>query len=93
MEGPPIKVCELLSGLDGVTYLERTAVNSAKDVIKTKKAIKKAFRNQIDGKGFSLVEILSMCPTDWKLTPVEATTFVENQMKQVFPLGVFEDKQ
>jgi 2-oxoglutarate ferredoxin oxidoreductase subunit beta len=89
-EGPPIKVCELLSQLDGVTYLERVAVSSAKDVIKAKKAIKRAFENQINGLGFSLVEVLSMCPTDWKVTPKKAVDFVNTEMKQVFPLGVFK---
>ena len=91
-EGPPIRVCELLASLDGVTYLERVAVDSAKNVIKAKKAVKKAFQNQIDGKGFSLVEILSMCPTDWKVSPKEAVEFVTNQMQDVFPLGVFKDR-
>ncbi len=91
-EGPPIKVCEMLSTLDGVTYLERVAISSTKDVIKAKKAIKKAFQNQIDGKGYSLVEVLSMCPTDWKLPPNKAVDFVNNEMKKVFPLGVFKDK-
>ena len=90
-EGPPIKVCELLSSLDGVTYLERVSVGRAKDVIKAKKAVKKAFTNQIDGKGFSMVEILSMCPTDWKLSPKQAVDFVNNDMKEAFPLGVFKD--
>ena len=91
-EGPPMKVCELLSSLDGVTYLERVAVSTPKDVIKAKKAIKKAFTNQIKGKGFSLVEVLSMCPTDWKVTPAQAVDFVNNEMKKVFPLGVFKDR-
>jgi 2-oxoglutarate ferredoxin oxidoreductase subunit beta len=91
-EGPPIKVCEMLSTLDGVTYLERVAISTAKDVIKAKKAIKKAFQNQIDGKGYSLVEVLSMCPTDWKVSPDKAVDFVNNEMKKVFPLGVFKDK-
>ena len=91
-EGPPIKVCELLSNLDGVTYLERVAVSSAKDVINAKKAIKRAFQNQIDHRGFSLVEVLSMCPTDWKLTPVQALNFVNTDMKSVFPLGIFKEK-
>ncbi len=91
-EGPPIKVCEMLSTLDGVTYLERVAISTAKDVIKAKKAVKKAFQNQIDGKGYSLVEVLSMCPTDWKLPPNKAVDFVNNEMKKVFPLGVFKDK-
>ncbi len=90
-EGPPIKVCELLSNLDGVAYLERVAVSTAKDVIKAKKAIKKAFLNQIEGRGYSLVEVLSMCPTDWKLTPKQAVDFVNNEMKKVFPLGVYKD--
>lgn len=91
-EGPPIKVCELLSNLDGVTYLERVAVSTAKDVIKAKKAIKRAFLNQIEGRGFSLVEVLSMCPTDWKLSPVQATDFVNTDMKSVFPLGIFKEE-
>lgn len=91
-EGPPMKICELLSQLDGVTYLERVAVSTPKDVIKAKKAIKKAFTNQIEGKGFSFVEILSMCPTDWKISPTEAVKFVNEDMKEVFPLGVYKDK-
>ena len=82
----------MLSTLGGVTYLERVAISTAKDVIKAKKAIKKAFQNQIDGKGYSLVEVLSMCPTDWKLPPNKAVDFVNNEMKKVFPLGVFKDK-
>ena len=91
-EGGPINVCDLLSTLDGVKYLERVSVTSAKDVRKAKKAIKKAFQNQIDGVGYSLVEVLSMCPTDWKLSPKKAVEFVENQMKEIFPLGVFKDE-
>lgn len=90
-EGPPLRVCELLSSLDGVAYLERVAVASPKDVVAAKRAIKKAFQNQIDGKGFSLVEVLSMCPTDWKLSTAKAIDFVNNEMKRVFPLGVFKD--
>ena len=91
-EGPPLKVCELLSSLDGVCYLERTAVSTPKDVNATKRAIKKAFQNQIDGKGFSLVEVLSMCPTDWKLSTAKSVDFVNNEMKKVFPLGVIKDR-
>jgi 2-oxoglutarate ferredoxin oxidoreductase subunit beta len=92
-EGPPMKVCELLSSLDGVAYLERVAVSTAKDVARAKKAIKKAFLNQIEGRGFSLVEVLSMCPTDWKVSPVQGVDFVNNEMKEVFPLGVYKDCQ
>ncbi len=90
-QGPPLKVCELLASLDGVSYLERVAVSTAKDTIKAKKAIKKAFQNQLDGKGYSLVEVLSMCPTDWKVSPKQAVEFVNNEMKTVFPLGVYKD--
>ncbi len=91
-EGGPIRICELLSNLDGVSYLERTSVSSPKDVIVAKRAIKKAFENQMDGKGYSLVEVLSMCPTDWKLTPQDAVKFVNDEMKKTFPLGVFKDR-
>ena len=90
-EGPPMKVCELLSSLDGVAYLERVAVSTPKDVIKSKKAIRKAFVAQLAGKGFCLVEVLSMCPTDWKVGPLEAVNFVNEQMKSVFKLGVYKD--
>ena len=90
-EGPPLKVCELLSALDGVCYLERTAVSTPKDVNATKRAIKKAFQNQIDGRGFSLVEVLSMCPTDWKMSTAKAVSFVNDEMKKVFQLGVYKD--
>ena len=83
----------MLSALGGVCYLERVSVSSPKDVMKAKKAIKKAFENQIAGKGFSLVEVLSMCPTDWKLSPREALDFVNDKMKAAFPLGVFKDRQ
>lgn len=91
-EGGPIRVCEMLSNLDGVCYLERTSVSSPKDVMAAKRAIKKAFENQMDGKGYSLVEVLSMCPTDWKLTPQDAIKFVNDEMKKSFPLGVFKDR-
>ncbi len=91
-EGGPIRICELLSHLDGVSYLERTSVSSPKDVIVAKRAIKKAFKNQMEGKGYSLVEVLSMCPTDWKLTPQDAIKFVNDEMKKTFPLGVFKDR-
>jgi 2-oxoglutarate ferredoxin oxidoreductase subunit beta len=90
-EGPPLKVCELLSSLDGVTYLERAALSSPKDVANAKRAIKKAFEYQMAGRGFSLVEVLSMCPTDWKLSTAKSVDFVNEQMKKVFPLGVFKD--
>jgi 2-oxoglutarate ferredoxin oxidoreductase subunit beta len=91
-QGYPIKVCELLSGLDGPYYLERCAVDIPKNIIKTEKAIKTAFKNQIDNKGFSMVEILSMCPTGWGKTAVQAKKWITDVMAQYYPLGVFRDR-
>ncbi|MFH1368101.1 MAG: thiamine pyrophosphate-dependent enzyme [Elusimicrobiota bacterium] len=92
-DGLPMKVCELLSSLEAVAYLERTAVNNPKNIINTKKAIKKAFQNQIDGKGFSLVEVLSQCPVDWGMTPKDAIKWVDTDLMKTFPLGVYKDKK
>ena len=89
--GYPIKVCELLSNVDGAAYLERVAVNNVANIRKAKAAIKKAFQNQIDGKGFSLVEVVSTCPTNWGLTPAKALEFVETDMIPYYPLGVYKD--
>ena len=72
-------------------YVERTAVNSPANIRKAKKAIKKAFQTQIDDLGFSLVEILSPCPTNWRMTPVESWQWVDTVMSQAFPLGVIKD--
>ncbi len=90
--GYPIRVCEMLSQLDGAAYLERVAVNNVKNVRKAKAAIKKAFENQINGVGFSLVEVVSTCPTNWGLTPDAALQFVEEKMIPYYPLGVHKDK-
>ncbi len=89
--GYPVKVCELLSNVDGAAYVERVAVNNVKNINKAKKAIKKAFQNQIDGKGFSLVEVLSTCPTNWGLTPDKALGWLEENMMPYYPLGVYKD--
>ncbi len=70
--GYPVKVCELLQNVDGAAYLERVAVNSPANIKKAKAAIKKAFQNQLEGKGFSLVEVVSTCPTNWGMTPEKA---------------------
>lgn len=90
--GYPVKVCEMLSQLDGPEYLERVAVNSVKNIRAAKKAIKKAFQNQLDGKGFSLVEVLSTCPTNWGMTPVKALSWVDEKMIPYYPLGVYKDR-
>jgi len=90
--GLPVKVCELLSNVDGATYLERVAVDSVKNVNKAKKAIKKAFQNQVEGKGFSLVEVLSTCPTNWGLTPEKSIEWLQENMMPYYPLGVYKDR-
>ncbi len=90
--GFPLKVCELLSNVDGATYLERVAVNNVKNVKAAKKAIKKAFQYQVEGKGFSLIEVVSTCPTNWGMTPQNALKWLEDNMLPYYPLGVYKDK-
>jgi len=90
--GFPIKVSELLSALDAPEYIERVAVNNVKNVRAAKKAIKKAFQNQIEGKGFSLVEVVSSCPTNWGMTPSNALKWIDEKMIPYYPLGVYRDK-
>ncbi len=90
--GFPIKVCEMLSELEGPEYLERVTVSNVKNIVKAKKAIKKAFQNQIDGKGFSLVEVVSTCPTNWGMTPQNALKWLEENMLPYYPLGVYKDR-
>jgi 2-oxoglutarate ferredoxin oxidoreductase subunit beta len=90
--GYPIKVCEMLAQLEGPEYLTRVAVNSVKNVNTAKKAIEKAFRNQVEGKGFSLVEVLSGCPTNWGMTPQAALKWIDDAMIPYYPLGVYKDR-
>ena len=91
-QGMPIRICELLSTLDAPAFIERVAVNNVAHVRQAKKAILKAFKNQVEGKGFSLVEVVSTCPTNWGLTPEKACAFVEEQMIPFYPLGNFKDR-
>jgi 2-oxoglutarate ferredoxin oxidoreductase subunit beta len=91
MEGYPIRMSEILALIKGSAYIERVAVNSPANIKKAKKAIRKAFHAQIDCLGFSLVEILSPCPTNWKMTPVESWKWVDEVMTKEFPLGTIKD--
>ncbi len=89
--GYPVKVCEMLSQLDGPAYIQRVSVHDVKNVVAAKKAIRKAFEAQIAGKGFSLIEVLSTCPTNWGLPPQEALKWLEENMIPQFPLGVYKE--
>jgi 2-oxoisovalerate ferredoxin oxidoreductase beta subunit len=91
-EGSPIRVCELLAALEAPVYLERVALIDPKTTAKTRKAVKKAIQMQVEGRGFSLVEILSPCPTGWKITPADSRKWIEENMLPVFPLGVYRDR-
>ena len=93
VEGPPMRVCELLATLDGPSYIERVALTDAKNHMRARKAVRKAFQNQIEGLGFSFVEVLTACPSGWKVTPQEAVRWVEKNMIPIFPLGVFKDRR
>ena len=90
--GYPVHVCEMLSTLDGVAYAERVSVDCVKNVNRAKKAIKKAFETQIAGKGFTIVEVISACPTNWGLAPNEALDWLRENMLPYYPLGVYKDK-
>jgi 2-oxoglutarate/2-oxoacid ferredoxin oxidoreductase subunit beta len=90
-EGHPLHVAELLAAVEGSSFICRTSVHSAGNVLKTKRAIEKSFRCQMEEKGFSLVEILSPCPVDWKKSPVESLNWMREKMIPVFPLGTFKD--
>lgn len=90
-QGNPIRVCEMLSTLDGVALAQRVSVDNVKNVNAAKKAIKKAFQNQIDGKGYSIVEVLSTCPTNWGMDPVDALDWLRDNMMPYYPLGVYKD--
>lgn len=92
VQGYPIRVCEMLSTLDGVALAQRVAVDSVPHIRESKKAIRKAFENQRDKKGFSIVEVLSTCPTNWGLSPVEALERLRKDMIPYYPLGVYKDK-
>ena len=90
--GYPVKVSEMLSQLDGAAYIERVAINNTKNIRAAAKAIKKAFTYQTEGKGFTLIEVVSTCPTNWGLTPEKSMGWLEENMLPYYPLGVYKDK-
>lgn len=90
--GYPVRICEMLSELEGPEYLARVAVNNVKNVKAAGRAIEKAFKNQIEGKGFSLVEVISACPTNWGMTPENALKWIDDSMIPYYPLGVYKDR-
>jgi 2-oxoglutarate ferredoxin oxidoreductase subunit beta len=90
-DGFPLKISEMLAVLEGTRFIERTALSSPKEILKTKRAIKKAFEIQIDKKGFSMVEALAMCPTYWGMEPVDACKRIENELIKTYPLGVLKE--
>jgi len=93
LQGYPINICEMFSAIKGAKYLERVAVDIPANIIKAKKAIKKAFENQVNNVGFSLVEVLSQCPTNWGTDAVKSLEFVQKDMMAQYPLGVFKDEK
>jgi 2-oxoisovalerate ferredoxin oxidoreductase beta subunit len=91
-EGYPLHISELLSSLDAPVYIERVGLGSVKQIMGASKAIKKGIENQVRGLGFSLIEILSPCPTIWKMQPVDAQKYVREELEKIYPLGVFRDR-
>ncbi len=89
--GNPIRMSEMLATIDGAKFIERTAVNNPANVRKTKKAIKRAFECQIKGLGFAMVEVLSTCPTNWGMAPLDALKRLEDEMIPYYPLGNYKD--
>ncbi|MBP1565956.1 MAG: 2-oxoglutarate oxidoreductase [Oscillospiraceae bacterium] len=89
--GFPLKVCEIISQIDGTAFAQRVAVDSVPHIKEAKKAIRKAFENQKEKRGFSIVEVLSSCPTNWGMTPSEALKRIREEMIPYYPLGIFKD--
>ena len=90
-QGYPLHMCELLNTLNGPSYIARVTASDAANVRKAKAAVKEAFQHQIDGKGFSFVEFVSNCPTNWGMTPVESLKYVHEEVIKEFPLGIFRN--
>jgi 2-oxoglutarate ferredoxin oxidoreductase subunit beta len=93
LAGYPVRMTDMLAHLDGVVYLERVAVNNAKNILRTKKALRYAFEIQLAGKGFSMVEVLATCPTNWRLSPVDSNKWLEDNLMAYYPLRRIKDVQ
>ena len=90
--GYPIRACELINTLESPVFVERVSVHDVKNIMKAKKAIKKALQNQVEGKGYSFVEVLSMCPTNWGVDPQTGANWVKDVMVPYYPLGNLRDR-
>jgi 2-oxoglutarate ferredoxin oxidoreductase subunit beta len=93
LQGYPVKVAEMLATIKGARYVARCSLHNPANIMKSKQAVKKAFQNQVEGKGFSIVELLSTCSTNWGMTPAAALTWLEEKMIPEYPLGVFKDEE
>ncbi len=91
VDGYPLRVCELLSVLEGTSFLARVSTSSPENIRVAKKTLIKGFNTQIENRGFALVEILSACPVYWRKDPRESMKFIDEEMTKTFPLGVFKD--
>lgn len=92
-EGYPMHMCEIISALEAPVYIERCALDSPQHILAAKKAIKKAFQNELDGKGFSFIELLSNCPTNWGLSPAKSIEYMRQYTMKEFPIGVYRDQR
>jgi len=90
--GYPLPISEMLALMEGSSYIARVSVHSPREVSRAKEAIKKAFMSQLAGEGFSMVEVIAACPTNWKCTPLEAVDYIRTEVLGVYPLGVIKDK-
>jgi 2-oxoglutarate/2-oxoacid ferredoxin oxidoreductase subunit beta len=93
IQGMPIRISEMISTLDGAAYIERVSTHDVPHITKVKKAIRKAFETQKKGIGFSLIEVLSTCPTNWGIDPIESLEWMKNNMIPAYPLGVYKNKE
>lgn len=91
LNGYPVNMAEMLAQLIGTAYVERVSVSNVKNIRRAKQAIKRAFENQINKKGFSMIEVLSTCPTNWGMSPLDAMKWIDSDMTAVFPLDIFKE--